>query len=184
MIHNITTPLDFSIEIESLYVAHVFPNINKKRISQVFEKLYLAKVKVIDFVTKIGKDGKMYNSAYIHIETWFDTSAAKHFQEKIRTDSEALLVYDEPWYWIVNENKSAEKSKFIQKAEKDIFEGAQKQSNDCLLKTMITLDILEDAIAKDIEELNTMNEENERLQGEDEDEQRFQEHKEEYLNNM
>jgi len=108
---------DFSIEIESLYIAHVFQNISKKRISSIFEKLFLAKIKGIDFVTKLGKDNQIYNSAYIHIDYWFDTSAAKHFQEKIRDNSEALLVYDEPWYWIVNENTSEEKAKFIQKAE-------------------------------------------------------------------
>jgi hypothetical protein len=110
-------PNDFSIEIESLYIAHVFPNINKKRIAQVFEKLFLARITEIDFVTKIGKDGKPYNSAYIHIESWADTTTAKHFQEKIRNNSEALLVYDEPWYWIVNENTSDKRSRFIQKVE-------------------------------------------------------------------
>jgi ribosomal protein L23 len=136
-----------SIEIESLYIAHVFPNIHKKKIAQLFEKLFLAKIKGVDFVTKIGRDGKVYNSAYIHIESWFDTSAAKHFQEKIRTDSEALLVYDEPWYWIVNENKSTEKSNFIQKAEKDRFKEEPKTNN--LFKEMqISLDILEKICAK------------------------------------
>ena len=121
MIHDITTPIDFSIEIESLYIAHVFSNIHKKRIAQLFEKLFLARIKGIDFVTKIGKDGKPYNSAYIHIDYWFDNASAKNFQEKIRSDAkEALLVYDDPWYWIVNENLSADKSKFIEKAEDEI----------------------------------------------------------------
>ena len=112
---------NLSIEIESLYIAHVFPNISKKRISSIFEKLFLAKIKGIDFVPKIGNNFQMYNSAYIHIEHWFDNNAAKHFQEKIRDNSEALLVYDEPWYWIVNENTSEEKSKFIQNAENEKF---------------------------------------------------------------
>ena len=118
MSHNITTPFDFSIEIESLYIAHVFPNINKKRIAQLFEKLNLARVSGIDFVSKIGKDGKPYNSAYIHIDYWFDNASASHFQEKIRSDAkESLLVYDDPWYWIVNENISPKKSLFIQNTE-------------------------------------------------------------------
>jgi hypothetical protein len=164
MFSDITTPIDFSIEIESLYIAHVFPNIHKKKIAQLFEKLFLANIKGIDFVTKTGKDGKLYNSAYIHIESWFDTTASKHFQEKIRSDSEALLVYDEPWYWIVNENKSTEKSKFIQKAEKEKFEEAQKQANATISKMLMMLDSLEDN--KEYQFLS---------------EQRFQEHKSEYL---
>jgi ribosomal protein L23 len=137
-----------SIEIESLYIAHVFPNIHKKKIAQLFEKLFLAKIKGVDFVTKIGRDGKAYNSAYIHIESWVDTSAAKHFQEKIRTDSEALLVYDEPWYWIVNENKSTEKSNFIQKAEKEKFEEEETKTNNLFKEMQMSLDILEKICAK------------------------------------
>jgi ribosomal protein L23 len=189
MIHNITTPIEFSIEIESLYIAHVFPNIHKKKIAQLFEKLFLARIKGIDLVTKIGKDGKPYNSAYIHIDYWFDTSAAKHFQEKIRSDAkEALLVYDEPWYWIVNENKSTEKSKFIQKAEKEKFEGVQKQANNTLSEMLMMLDALEDIFDKHNEKIDAINEEYELVQYEYEyedkeslSEQRFQEHKAEYL---
>jgi len=116
---NFDNTNNFSIEIESLYIAHVFLNISKNRISSIFEKLFLAKVKGIDFVSRIGKDHQVYNSAYIHIDYWFDTSAAKHFQDRIRANSEALLIYDEPWYWIVNENTSEEKSKFIQNAENE-----------------------------------------------------------------
>jgi cytochrome c556 len=147
---------DFSIEIESLYIAHVFPNIHKKKIAQLFEKLFLANIKGIDFVTKIGKDGKPYNSAYVHIESWFDTSAAKHFQEKIRSDSEALLVYDEPWYWIVNENISREKSKFIQKAEEEKFEETQQQSSSLFKEMQMMLDNLEKLCAENKRELNIL----------------------------
>jgi hypothetical protein len=140
---------NFSIEIESLYIAHVFPNIHKKKIAQIFEKMFLANIKSIDFVTKIGKNGNPYNSAYIHIDSWFDNRAAKHFQEKIRSNSEALLVYDEPWYWIVNENKSPEKSRFIQKAQEEKFEETQKEVNDMMMSEMlIMLDSLENDCAK------------------------------------
>ena len=156
----ITPPFDFSIEIESLYIAHVFPNIHKKKIAQLFEKMFLANIKGVDFVTKIGKDGKPYNSAYVHIDSWFDNSAAKHFQEKIRTKSEALLVYNEPWYWIVNENKSQEKSRFIQKEKKEKFEETQKQINDIIMSEMlIMLDSLENDCAKN----NKNNKHNKRI---------------------
>ena len=155
-INNTFSVNDFSIEIESLYIAHVFPNIHKKKIAQLFEKLFLANIKGIDFVTKIGKDGKPYNSAYSHIENWFDTSAAKHLQEKIRSDSEALLVYDEPWYWIVNENISPEKSKFIQKAEEEKFEETQKQSSSLFKEMQMMLDNLEKLCAENKRELNIL----------------------------
>jgi hypothetical protein len=92
MIHDtITAKLNFSIDIESRCVAHASQNISKKKISDVFEKFYLAKVKgvdvVIDLIPKIGKDDREYNSVHIHIDYWTNTTA-----EKIR--GEALLVYD------------------------------------------------------------------------------------------
>lgn len=154
---NNTNANDFSIEIESLYIAHVFPNIHKKRIAQLFEKLYLARIKGINLVPKMGKDGKTYNSAYIHIDYWFDNQAAKNFQEKIRSDAkEALLVYDDPWYWIVNENLSADKSKFIEKAEEENVEDKQQKSNDLFREMQMMLDNLEKLCAENKRELNAL----------------------------
>ena len=159
MIYDITTPIDFSIEIESLYIAHVFPNIHKKRIAQLFEKLFLARIKGIDFVTKIGKDGKPYNSAYIHVDYWFDNASAKNFQEKIRSDAkEALLVYDDPWYWIVNENISDDKSKFIKRAEEE-----QKQSNDILTEMVMMLDNLEKLCGENRRDINALKQKDEEI---------------------
>ena len=144
---------EVSIEIESLYISHVFPNINKKRIAQLFEKLFLATIKGIDLIPKMGKDGKSYNSAYIHIDYWFDNTSAKNFQEKIRSDAkEALLVYDDPWYWIVNENLSADKSRFIDKAEEE----TQKQSSNTFKEMQIMLDNLEKLCAENKRELNAL----------------------------
>lgn len=166
---------DFSIEIESLYIAHVFPNIHKKKIAQLFEKMFLARIKGIDFVSKIGKDGKPYNSAYIHIDSWFDTKAAKHFQEKIRTNSEALLVYDEPWYWIVNENVSQDKSRFIQKAEEEKFEETQEKSSNLFKEMQMMLDNLEKLCAENKRELNALKQNDLRKFTEEEEYQIFEE---------
>jgi hypothetical protein len=46
-------------------------------------------------------------SAYIHFENWYNTDAAQCFQERVlNPDKEARLVYDDPWHWIVLENKA------------------------------------------------------------------------------
>jgi len=183
MFSDINTTDEFSIEIESLYIAHVFSNIHKKRIAQLFEKLFLARIKGVDLVTKIGKDGKAYNSAYIHIDYWFDTSSAKNFQEKIRSDAkEALLVYDDPWYWIVNENVSPEKSRFIQKD--------QGQLTDTLTEMLMVLDDLEKLCAENKNNFSVISEESKKYEDEDKEyqeyeyqvlkEMRFQERDEEY----
>lgn len=90
----------------SLYIPHIFPNYTKEDVIQVFENL-LGKIKNIDFVSKMGQDGKEFNAAYVHFDEWYDTIAARNFQAKVQDPAkEARLVYDEPWYWIVLENKA------------------------------------------------------------------------------
>lgn len=96
--------------IMSLYIPHVFTNIDEARIVRVFDSLSIGKIKNIDFVAKRSKDGASYNAAYIHLDSWHDTVISQTFQERVRNpDKEARLVYDEPWYWIVLENRSVKR---------------------------------------------------------------------------
>ena len=91
----------------SLYIPHVFPNYTKEDVQQVFENQKIGKVSHVDFVSKMGKDGKPYNAAYIHFEFWCDTIANRNLQARICDPTkEARIVYDEPWHWIVLENKA------------------------------------------------------------------------------
>ena len=91
----------------SIYIPHVFNNIDKDRISNTFESQGIGKVKNVDFVGKLGKDGHSFNAVYIHFEFWYDNSVARNFQERIlNPDKEARIVYEDPWYWIVLENKA------------------------------------------------------------------------------
>jgi hypothetical protein len=95
-----------SINNISLYIPHVFANISKEFVAETFEKLRIGKVFNIDFVNKMGKDGP-YNTAYVHFEYWHDNTAAYNFQERVlNPEKEARIIYDEPWYWIVIENKA------------------------------------------------------------------------------
>lgn len=91
----------------SLYIPHVFPNYTKEDVLSVFENQKIGKVSYVDLVSKMGQDGKPYNAAYIHFEFWCDTIANRNFQTRICDPTkEARVVYDEPWYWIVLENKA------------------------------------------------------------------------------
>lgn len=95
-----------SINNISLYIPHVFANISKEFIAETFENLRIGKVINIDFVSKLGKDAQ-YNTAYVHFEYWYENTAAYNFQERVlNPEKEARLIYDEPWYWIVLENKA------------------------------------------------------------------------------
>jgi hypothetical protein len=91
----------------SLYIPHIFANYNKNDVAKVFEDLSIGKVKTIDFISKMGNDGKAYNAAYVHFDYWYDNIAASNFQERVLDPKkEARLMYEDPWFWLVLENKS------------------------------------------------------------------------------
>ena len=92
----------------SLFIPHVFENIDEERIRKIFKYNDYGEVGHVDFVNKIDQRGVTYNSAYVHFKTWFNNKHTANFQEKvIDTDKEARIVYDDPWYWIVLENKAS-----------------------------------------------------------------------------
>ena len=74
--------------------------------ADVFEDT-IGKVNHIDFVAKQGKDGNHFNVAYIHFDFWHDTIVTRNLQDRIFNEGQvARVVYDDPWYWVVLENKS------------------------------------------------------------------------------
>ena len=89
----------------SLYIPHIFANYSKENVANVFETLKIGKVKNIDFISKMGNDNKPFNAAYIHFYYWYDNIGAANFQEKVLHKSPTKLMYDEPWFWLVLENK-------------------------------------------------------------------------------
>ena len=94
-----------SIANISLYIPHVFSNFSKKMVAETFENLRIGNVKRVDFVHKRNSNGD-YNAAYIHFNYWCDNVAASNFKDRVlNPNTEARIVYDEPWYWIVLENK-------------------------------------------------------------------------------
>jgi hypothetical protein len=90
----------------SLYIPHVFENITEKKMIDVFEDQGLGKVKNIDFIEKMDKNGKIYKTAFVHFDCWYDSIITRNFQERIKNpDKEARIVYNDPWFWVCFENK-------------------------------------------------------------------------------
>jgi len=90
----------------SLYIPHVFGNITKEYMKKTIEFQGLGKVNKIDFVEKISKNGKIYNTAFVHFEYWYDNIVANHFKSRVKdTNKEARIVYKDPWFWVCFENK-------------------------------------------------------------------------------
>ena len=86
----------------SLYIPRVFANISKERVAHIFKSLRIGEVSVIDFVPREDSNtGESYNMAFIHFNEWYENTASKNFQAKVNDpDTDAKIVYDDPWYWI------------------------------------------------------------------------------------
>jgi hypothetical protein len=96
-----------AIQNISLYIPHIFANYSKDDVAQIFEDQNIGKIKNIDFISKFGHDGKPFSAAYIHFDHWFNNTAAANFQERVlNPEKEARIMYEDPWYWIVLENKA------------------------------------------------------------------------------
>lgn len=110
----------------SIYIPHVFINITKERICDVFENQVIGNVERIDFIPKMGKDGKEYNTAFIHMKHWYDNDCVGNLQSKITTKtSTARIVYDDPWYWNLYENMNPRSLNEIKLEEKIHTQGNQ-----------------------------------------------------------
>jgi hypothetical protein len=121
----------------SLYIPHVFANISKKTVADTFDSLRIGAVKRVDFVYKKNAGGD-YNAAYIHFNYWYDNIAARNFQERVLdVNREARIVYDEPWYWIVLENKGAKADLTKRKPRVDI-EALSKTQHLAPVEKMMT----------------------------------------------
>jgi len=91
----------------SLFIPHIFANISQQQVADSIYNSGLGVVKKIDRVLKRdSRNGNEYYSAYIHFDCWFDTATVARFQKRvINPEKEARIVYNDPWYWIVLENK-------------------------------------------------------------------------------
>jgi len=107
----------------SLFIPHVFANYSKEDVAKVFEDLNIGKIKHIDFVSKLGENGKPFYAAYIHFEQWYENIVAINFQERVlNPDKQARIVYEDPWYWIVMENKAQKRNSGDRKLRINITE--------------------------------------------------------------
>jgi hypothetical protein len=88
----------------SLFIPRVTKNTTERQIKDVFKKLDLGLVSRVDFVEK--QDNKDILTAFVHFSFWFDTTSAYHLQEHIFNHQQGKIVYADPSYWILMENKN------------------------------------------------------------------------------
>jgi hypothetical protein len=90
----------------SIYIPHVFANFTPEYIADFFEKMLIGSVSHVDLVSKMDRNEQPYNAAYIHFNHWYPGTANTNLQAKIRDPTqEARVIHDDPWFWILLENK-------------------------------------------------------------------------------
>lgn len=99
----------------SLYIPYVFADISRETIANVFWKQEIGCVKSVDLVPKLDRNGHYYHIAFVHFYYWFDNIAAVNLLNKIRNSDQARVVYDDPYFWNVLENKTEKKAQWKRK---------------------------------------------------------------------
>jgi hypothetical protein len=92
-----------AIKNMSLFVPHIFPNFNQQYVIEAFSELgYVSRV---DFVSKIDRDGKLFNAAYIHFNEWKTNKHAINKLSEIEKNGKFKMYHDDSdYYWIVLPN--------------------------------------------------------------------------------
>jgi hypothetical protein len=94
----------------SLKIPRVFPQwIDEQVMIDIFHSQHIGrvyKVSIIRMPDSKKKSIPIYQ-AYVYFSAWYDTVIAYNFQQRIfGADAQARVVYDDPWYWVVFENKT------------------------------------------------------------------------------
>lgn len=142
----------------SLMIPRVFPQwTNERHIMDVFHKQDIGKVFKVDIIRKPDEPGRHYPiyQAFIYFSVWYDNDIAFHFQERIfnSVNKQTRVVYDDPWFWVVFENKSKKNAlskddiRMIQ-LDRKLYEAEQRlneqgqciqQLQECVLLTTTAL---------------------------------------------
>ena len=97
----------------SLCIPRLFLNITENRIRAIFRNLGFPSINAIDIVLCEGKnkDGAFqnYNRAFVHFDSMIiekQTPNVYQSIQKILSGEKIKIIYDDPWFWIVNISNS------------------------------------------------------------------------------
>jgi len=132
-------------------IPRIFPQwTNEAHIMDVFHSQGIGKVYKVDIIRKSDEPGRHYPiyQAFIYFTAWYENDIAYYFQQHIYGEKkQTRVVYDDPWFWVVFENKKRQPTpddvRYIQLgyqlylAEQRIDEQEQciKQLQECALIT-------------------------------------------------
>ena len=147
----------------SLMISRVFPQwTNEQHITDVFQKQDIGKVYKVDIIRKPDEPGRHYPiyQAFIYFSVWYDNEIAFHFQERIfnSVNKQTRVVYDDPWFWVVFENKSKKNALSkddirLIRLERKLYEAEQRlnEQGQCIQQlqecVLLTTTAMNDSIA-------------------------------------
>jgi hypothetical protein len=103
--------MSFSIDQSlSLMIPRVFPQwIDEQTIIDIFHQQHLGRVYKVSIIRVPDSKKRSFPiyKAIIYFSAWYDNTIAYNFQQRIfSAKKQARVVYDDPWYWVVFENKT------------------------------------------------------------------------------
>ena len=92
--------------LESIYIPRIYGNIKPEFITYTFEHMGIGTVERIETFKRQVNDNTYM--AFVYFSYWnVNNPAAINLAKRINDhDSQARIVYDDPWYWILLPNKS------------------------------------------------------------------------------
>jgi|TARA_B110000114_G_scaffold177986_1_gene210440 hypothetical protein len=102
-----TTDMTFNNKL-SLFIPRIVPEwACKDMIVDKFKALDIGIINRVDFLEKHNTNGVKYFQAFLHFDYWYDNDVARNIQDRIyESESNARLVYDQHWYWILLKNNN------------------------------------------------------------------------------
>jgi hypothetical protein len=102
--------MSFSIDQSlSLMIPRVFPQwTDEQKIIDVFHQQQLGRVYKVSVIRMpdSNKRGIPIYQAFVYFSAWYENTIVHNFQQRIfGAKKQARVVYDDPWYWVVFENK-------------------------------------------------------------------------------
>lgn len=103
--------MSFSIDQSlSLMIPRVFPQwIDEQTIIDIFHQQHLGRVYKVSIIRVPDSKKRSFPiyKAIIYFSAWYNNTIAYNFQQRIfGAKKQARVVYDDPWYWVVFENKT------------------------------------------------------------------------------
>ena len=103
----------FDPENPSIVIPHVFANIGEKRIFAIFRRLKIGYIDRIEFLNKTDKNGRKFNTVFIHFTHWFDNPSSNALKRNLLNQKPAKILYDSPWFWHIHLYKPKHKTPTI-----------------------------------------------------------------------